>query len=246
MLARCSFVCLCFALSSSSRSARFRSSCCRTSSSLRKPRVRLGKIEVQIRRLEHDQEEREPRGRRERIGGHGGDARQRGPQHRSTCEGDAEAGAHERHRRAALALVADVRRDGIRELDVALAQAADDAAGQERAEVRRRDPKRDAQDVAGHGPEQGGPPAAFVGQAADEGRGDGLEEGEERAQRAAQEDDIIAGVDGLCERVLVRVQVVEDAVEEGRRGGVPVEIEVEQGGEEGEDESEGNLRREGG
>lgn len=67
-----------------------------------------------------------------------------------------------------------------------------------------------------------------VGQAPDEGSGNGLEERKEGAQRAAQQHDVIAGVDGLSKGVLVRVEVVEDAVQEGGRGGILVAIEGEQ------------------
>lgn len=44
-----------------------------------------------------------------------------------------------------------------------------------------------------------------IGETADEGSCDGLEEGEERAQSATEEDDIIARVDWFSEGVLVRV-----------------------------------------
>lgn len=45
----------------------------------------------------------------------------------------------------------------------------------------------------------------FVRKAADDWRGEGLEEGEERAEGAAEEDDVVAGIDGFGERVLVGV-----------------------------------------
>ena len=54
-----------------------------------------------------------------------------------------------------------------------------------------------------------------VGEVADDWRGEGLEEGEERAQGSAEEGDVIAGVDGTGKGVFVGVEIVEDAVEEG-------------------------------
>lgn len=50
--------------------------------------------------------------------------------------------------------------------------------------------------------------------------GEGLEKREERAQGSTEEDDVIAGVDRAGEGVLVRVQVVKDAVEEGGWRGI--------------------------
>ena len=50
---------------------------------------------------------------------------------------------------------------------------------------------------------------------ADDWGGEGLEEGEERAQGSAEEGDVIAGVDGAGKGVFVGVEIVEDAVEEG-------------------------------
>jgi hypothetical protein len=47
---------------------------------------------------------------------------------------------------------------------------------------------------------------------ADDGGGEGLEEGEEGAEGSAEEDDVIAWVDGAGEGVFVGVEVVEDAV----------------------------------
>lgn len=70
-----------------------------------------------------------------------------------------------------------------------------------------------------------------VGEASDEGGSNGLEEREEGAQSAAQEDNVIAGVDGLRKGVLVRVEVVEDAVQEGVRRGILVAVEAQQRGE---------------
>lgn len=55
----------------------------------------------------------------------------------------------------------------------------------------------------------------LVGEVADEGRGNGLEEGVEGAEGAAEEDNVVAGVDGLGEGGLVGVEAAEDAGEEG-------------------------------
>lgn len=87
----------------------------------------------------------------------------------------------------------------------------------------------------------------FVGEVADEGRGNGLEEGVERAEGAAKEDNVVAGVDGLGEGRLVGVEAAEDAGEEGVVGigtSFGVAVELEELGEEGEDEGEGYLERE--
>lgn len=47
--------------------------------------------------------------------------------------------------------------------------------------------------------------------------GEGLEEGEERAQGTAEKNYVIARVDGAGKGVLVGVQVVKNAVEKGGR-----------------------------
>jgi hypothetical protein len=81
-----------------------------------------------------------------------------------------------------------------------------------------------------------------VAYAANYGRGDGLAEGEERAHCAAEEDDVVAVVDGAGEGVFVGVEGGEDAGEEGVGGGdFEVAVEFEEFGEEGEDEGEGDL-----
>lgn len=54
-----------------------------------------------------------------------------------------------------------------------------------------------------------------VGKVADDWGSEGLEEGEERAQGSAEEDDVIAGLDGAGKGVFVGVEIVEDAVKEG-------------------------------
>lgn len=112
----------------------------------------FGEVEVEVRGLDEDQEQGEPGGRGERVGGDGGDVGERGAQRGAEGEGDGEAGADQRHGGAALLFGADVRGHGRRELHVAFAQPADDAAGEEGAKVRRGDPQGHGEDVAGHGP----------------------------------------------------------------------------------------------
>jgi hypothetical protein len=61
-----------------------------------------------------------------------------------------------------------------------------------------------------------------------------LEEREERAEGAAEEDDVVAVVDWLCEGVFVRIQTREDLAEDGGRGcafcGLVVAVEFEKFG----------------
>lgn len=90
----------------------------------------------------------------------------------------------------------------------------------------------------------------LVGEVADDGGGDGLEEGEEGAEGAAEEDNVVAGVDGAGKGGLVGVQVAEDVGEEGLGavlggvgGGFDVAVELEEVGEQGQDEGEGDLWR---
>lgn len=194
----------------------------------RQSRMRLRQKEIQIRRLRHDKQQRHPCRRRERIGRDGSDIRQRSAQRGPARKRNAKTSPDKRHRPSALALVADIRRDRVRQLDVSFAQAAHDSTRQERPKVRCRDPQRHAEDVADHRAKEGSLAAVAVGQAPDEGSGNGLEERKEGAQSAAQQHDVIAGVDGLSKGVLVRVEVVEDAVQEGGRGGILVAIEGEQ------------------
>lgn len=204
----------------------------------------LGQRDVEVHGLGDDQEQREAGGGGEGVGGHGGDSRQPGAQRGAKGEGDAEAGAHQRHGRAALRVVADVGRDGQRQLHVALAQAAHDARGQEGAEVGGGDPERDREDIARHRPQQRGAAAVLVGEGADYGGSDGLEEGEERAESSAEEHDVVAIIDGLREGILVGVQAGEDAVEDGVGGGIcgfVVAVELKELREQRKDECEGNL-----
>ena len=72
-----------------------------------------------------------------------------------------------------------------------------------------------------------------------------MEEGEEGAERAAEEDDVVAVVDWSCKGVFVRVEDVEDVAEEGDAAvglvGFEVAVVFEEFGEEREDECEGYL-----
>lgn len=90
-----------------------------------------------------------------------------------------------------------------------------------------------------------------VGEVANERGGNGLQETEEGAEGAAEEDDVVARVDGAGEGGLVAVEAGEDALEKGRglggvcgRGaGFAVTVELEELREEREDEGEGDLAR---
>lgn len=80
-----------------------------------------------------------------------------------------------------------------------------------------------------------------VGEGADQRGREGLEEGKERAESAAQEDDVMPGGRGESEGGLVRIEVGEDGIEEGVRvGGSGLEgaVEGEEGWKEWEDECE--------
>lgn len=75
-----------------------------------------------------------------------------------------------------------------------------------------------------------------------------MAEGEERAESAAEEHNVVAVVDGFGERVLVGIQGGQDVGEEGGggggvgcAGGILGAVELEQFGEKGEDEGEGDL-----
>jgi hypothetical protein len=112
-----------------------------------------------------------------------------------------------------LTVIADVGRNGHCELHVALTQTSHDSACEKCAEVGRGNPERDADDVARHGPQKRCAPAIFVGQRANDWRRDSLTYGEERPEGAAEQDNVVARVDRLCERVLVCVQTGEDLAE---------------------------------
>ena len=82
-----------------------------------------------------------------------------------------------------------------------------------------------------------------VGEGADDRGGDGLAKGEEGAEGAAEEDDVVAVVYGDGEGGLVAVEGGEDAGEQRGLGGGEFAgaVEFEEGGEEREDEGEGDL-----
>nr|POE65292.1 hypothetical protein CFP56_34959 [Quercus suber] len=207
-------------------------------------RVGFGQRVVEVERLGDDEGEGDAGRSREGVGGDGRDVGERGAQRRAEGEGDAEADAHHGHGLAAVLLAADVRRDRKRELHVAFAQPAHDAAREERAEVGGRAPQRHGSDVAAHGPQQRGPPSVSVRHDADDGRGNRLAQREERAEGSSQQHDVIAIVDRLLEAVLVGVQAIEDAGEDGVViGRFEVAVELEELGEERENEGEGDLGR---
>lgn len=137
---------------------------------------RLGQTEVEVERLDDDQSQRDASGCREGVGGHGTEGTQPGAQRRAESEGDGEAGADEGHGRAALGRVRDVGCDGRGQLDVALGETADDARGEEGAEVGGHDPEENGEDIARHAEEEGGTAPIAIGEVADYGGGDGLEE----------------------------------------------------------------------
>ena len=143
---------------------------------LRQSRECLGQTEVEVDRLDDDQRQRNAGGRREWVGRHGAKGAQPSAQSRTEREGDGEAGADEGHGRAALRRVRNISCDGRGQLDVALGETADDARGEEGAEVGGHDPEEHRENVARHAEEEGGSAAIAVGEVADYGRGDGLEE----------------------------------------------------------------------
>lgn len=61
----------------------------------------------------------------------------------------------------------------------------------------------------------------------DERGGDGLEQTEEGAKSAAEENDIIAGVDGASESGLVAVQTGQDRLEEGGGAGCVCDLRAD-------------------
>ena len=71
-----------------------------------------------------------------------------------------------------------------------------------------------------------------------------MEEGEEGAEGAAKEDDVVAVADGARERAFVGVKTEEDAVEDGVAGLIgnfEVAVEFKEFGIQGKDECEGDL-----
>lgn len=84
----------------------------------------------------------------------------------------------------------------------------------------------------------------------DDWGGNGLEEGEKRAQSTTEEDNIIARIDGSGEGRLVGIEVAQDMGEDslgvllgGIRGGFGVAVELEEPGEQRQDEGKGYLWR---
>ena len=118
--------------------------------------------EVQVNELGHDQEQREAGSHCEGVLVHDVERREVCAQRWTKCEGNTETHANERHCCASLALVADVRRNRHGELHVALAQSSNNATRQECTEVGRCNPKRNAEHIARHGPQQCCSPAISV------------------------------------------------------------------------------------
>lgn len=119
---------------------------------LRSSRQRLRKTCPQVYRLAHDQEKRHSCCRRKRIRLHALHGAQPSPQRRPKRKRNREASPHQRHRRPALALITDIRRNRHRQLHISLTQPPHDPTRQECAEIRSSHPERDAQHVTRHGP----------------------------------------------------------------------------------------------
>jgi len=86
----------------------------------------------------------------------------------------------------------------------------------------------------------------FVGQCSNYGACDGLAKGEERTERAAKENNVVAVIDWSGKGVLVCVQKVECICEDRRRCWIGVfcvlyAVELEQLWEKRKDEGEGYL-----
>jgi len=71
---------------------------------------RLRKTEVQIHRLDHNQQQTEPSGSGERVRLHGRHSRQGRPKRRPKRKRNAETRPDHSHRSAPLTLIADIRR----------------------------------------------------------------------------------------------------------------------------------------
>lgn len=142
----------------------------------RQRRQSFRQAKVEIDRLNHNQRQTEPRRRRKRIRRHCRNRTQIRTQPRPKGKGNREARADEGHGRSARGRIRDVAGHGRRQLDVALGEAADDAARDKGAEVDGGDPEEDGEDVAGHGGEEGFAAAVAVGEGADQGGGNRLEE----------------------------------------------------------------------
>lgn len=158
-------------------------------------------------------------------------------------ESDREASAHQSHGLASVLVGRDIGGYGKRKLDITFTQSSHDPTGQKSAKVGGSTPEGDGGNIAAHGAEQGGTSAIFVGQGANYGRDNGLAEGEERAQGASEQDNVVAVVDGPFEAVFVGVQAVEHLGQHSGIGlGLDIAVELKQLGEQGQDEGEGNLK----
>lgn len=195
----------------------------------------------EVQRFEEDEEQGDEGGGDEGVCGDDLDGAQSGAEHGAKGEGDAEAGADESHGRAAVGMIRDVGDDGIGQLDVGFAEAADHATGEESPKVRRGDPERDAADIPGHGGQQGATATMAIGEVADNRRCEGLEQREEGAEGTAEQDDVVPRIDGAGKGILVGIEVVEDAIQERIRGGILGAVKGKERGEEREDEGEGDL-----
>lgn len=140
-----------------------------------------------------------------------------------------------------MTLVADICCYCRRQLYVPFAQTAHHPAQEEGAKVGRCAPQRDTGNVTCHAPEESCPSPISVRGATDDGRCDGLKQGEEGAKCAPEKDNVIFGVDGDREGLLVGVEIMEYSVQWRAGTGVEISIEREKRWEEREDESERYL-----
>lgn len=136
----------------------------------------LREAEVEVCGLGDDEEEGEAGGGGEGVFLDGLDGAEPGAERWPKGKGYGEAGADQGHGCPALVLVADVRRDSHGELDVTLAQTTDYSAREESSEVGCSNPKRNAENIARHGPKQRGSASVAVRERANYGGCDGLEE----------------------------------------------------------------------
>lgn len=114
--------------------------------------MRLGQVKVEVQGLTDDEEEREASSGSEGVALDDGDVGQGSTQSRAKREGNAEASTDQSHGGTALLVVANVGSNSHGQLDVALAQATDDATGEKGAEVCGGNPESNTEDVADHAP----------------------------------------------------------------------------------------------
>lgn len=114
----------------------------------------LWQIQVEINRLDHDQEQREPSSRSEGVRGEGCDARKPCAERWSEGEGDTEARPNLSHGRTSGLFVADIGGDRSGQLHVALTEATNDSAHEKCPEIHSCAPQCDARYVSAHTPEQ--------------------------------------------------------------------------------------------